>query len=268
MKKVYAILILFICGFSFAFGNSDVQIEEVDFLLFLPNSSNEFANSEQAHMQLNRIANHLMNRNLGIGQIFIHGYAAFAINEIDPVILSKERALFVKNQLQQRGVQANLFSEPVAIGIVDTWGDNTDEESRSPNRRVRIMIDGDYLTPAMIAETDSMRCYFHEEPASAFRFPWFLLLPLLLIPFIFFLLLKNKNNKPIASIAASKVFVDLEEEIRFRAYELYLQRHGQNGNAEWDWYTAVCEICPRYEADGYHTSIVNGRWQAAKTLTI
>ena len=67
------------------------------------------------------------------------------------------------------------------------------------------------------------------------------------------------------AVATITTVVDLDEEIRRRAYELYEQRNGQNGNAEGDWYMAVCDVCPRYEADGYRCSLSDGYWQAAKT---
>jgi hypothetical protein len=34
----------------------------------------------------------------------------------------------------------------------------------------------------------------------------------------------------------------VEEKIRMRAYELYLQRHGQGGSPEQDWFQAAAEI--------------------------
>lgn len=40
----------------------------------------------------------------------------------------------------------------------------------------------------------------------------------------------------------------LEEKIRARAYELYLQRHGQHGSPEQDWLRAVEEICGQRSA--------------------
>jgi len=38
---------------------------------------------------------------------------------------------------------------------------------------------------------------------------------------------------------------NLEEQIRIRAYELYLQRGGHGGSAEQDWLRAQQEICGR-----------------------
>lgn len=55
----------------------------------------------------------------------------------------------------------------------------------------------------------------------------------------------RKNAKP-----ANLVPVNLEEEIRQRAYELYLQRRGtagdENGNENQDWLIAESEIRMRY----------------------
>jgi hypothetical protein len=42
----------------------------------------------------------------------------------------------------------------------------------------------------------------------------------------------------------------LEEKIRARAYELYLQRHGRGGTPEQDWLQAVNEICGHQRAVG------------------
>jgi hypothetical protein len=40
----------------------------------------------------------------------------------------------------------------------------------------------------------------------------------------------------------------LEEKIRVRAYELYLQRRGQHGSPEQDWLQAAQEICGQRSA--------------------
>jgi hypothetical protein len=40
----------------------------------------------------------------------------------------------------------------------------------------------------------------------------------------------------------------LEERIRQRAYELYLQRQGQHGSPEQDWLQAVAEIRSQHNA--------------------
>jgi hypothetical protein len=51
---------------------------------------------------------------------------------------------------------------------------------------------------------------------------------------------KNGSKSPIISEAAPAT--SLEERIRNRAYELYLQRSGQAGSPEQDWFQAAAEI--------------------------
>ncbi len=51
----------------------------------------------------------------------------------------------------------------------------------------------------------------------------------------------RKNEKP-----ANLVPVNLEEEIRCRAYELYLERRGTAGDQNQDWLIAEREIRSRY----------------------
>lgn len=274
MRKLGFSLVFFVfCGLL-VFGNPDEQAEELDHLLFLPNSSNQFVNQEQANIQLDEAAAYLLGRNLAAGQIFVYGYSAFAAGGVDPIDLSRERALFVISELQRRGVPADLFSPPVARGTVYLWGGNIDEASRMPNRRVRIVLDGHYLRPGMITAAEPVveiaaideTIGENDEEESASRFSWVWLLPLLLLLLLLLFLLKNKKSKMavVPIIAASEEIIDLEEEIRLRAYERHLQRHGQSENAAEDWHMAVCDVCPRYEADGYRTGIRNGRWQAVK----
>lgn len=293
--------IVVLCGFIFSlgifavFGTPNDQTEEIDYLLFLPNRSDQFVNSGQANLQLDEIANYLKNRNLAPGQVLVYGYAAFANVDINLLDLSRDRALFVKHELQRRGVSADLFSEPVAHGSVDLWGGNTSEEDRWPNRRVRIMIDGSFFVPVIpvvapnVEPVNEIAELIEEpiieektEPEPVFKFPWIWLLPLLLLPLLFFIVAKNRKktaNAPVpitepvpapipipVSYITNEMLVDLEEEIRRRAYDLYLQRNGENGDADSDWYAAVDQICPLYQADGYQTDIVDGHWQALKTL--
>jgi Protein of unknown function (DUF2934) len=63
----------------------------------------------------------------------------------------------------------------------------------------------------------------------------------------------RQNAKP-----ANLVPVNLEEEIRSRAYELYLQRRGTagdvNGNENQDWLIAEREIRLRYGSQERHTA--------------
>ena len=282
MRKLYFLLAFFISGAFMVFSGPGAQTEEIDYLLFLPDSGNQFVNDEQANIQLDKIAGYLKTKNLAQGQIVVYGYAAFASSGSDPVNLSRERALFVVNKLQKRGVPADLFSEPVANGAVNLWGDNASEESKSPNRRVRITASGTILTPAKIvtpepaAQTAAIDNTPKEQSTgSDFRFNWMWLIPLLLIAFLAIFALKRRKKSgaiqpaeeaaPLAE-TTRQVTVDLENEIRRYAYELYTQRGAQNGDADSDWYAAVVKICSLYNDDGYTTGKVNGRWQAVKTV--
>ena len=136
MKKLCLGLLL-VCFFAI-FTFSDDNGEEVGFLLFQPNLGNAFVNDEQASIQLDLIAQNIIGRNLGSGQINIHGYAAVADNDIDPYELSEERAVFILNELQKRGILRDLFSNPEGHGAVTHFGIN--EEDLMPNRRVRVLV--------------------------------------------------------------------------------------------------------------------------------
>ena len=286
MKKLCFLLVSFLFCCSFTFAEFSDQAEEIDFLLFLPNSSNQFENEEQALIQLDNLARYLTSA-AGPGRIYVLGYTAAAQNDIDPMALSKDRALFVISELQKRGVSKELFSEPLAYGSVDLWGSNANEEDRSPNRRVRVMQAADSeVEPASIDVPTPVR----EETITAesgSKISWKILLPLILIPLILvplvaalvFFASKNKRDSTITaekksepeieqkavSVQTINIVIDLDEEIRCRAYELYERRNDQNGDAEGDWYVAVRDICTKYEAGGYRCSISAGCWQAAKT---
>ena len=66
-----------------------------------------------------------------------------------------------------------------------------------------------------------------------------------------------KNGKP-ANLVLVDPPVNLEEEIRRRAYELYLQRRttagGENGNENLDWLVAEREILSRHGRLARHTT--------------
>jgi hypothetical protein len=64
--------------------------------------------------------------------------------------------------------------------------------------------------------------------------------------------------------APTVTVVNLDEEILFCAYMLFLQRNGQSENAEEDWHKAVAIIRAKYEADGYQTYMEDWRWWAKK----
>jgi len=296
MKKLCLVSVFIFIGFL-AFGAEEQ--EEIDFLLFLPNSDSQFVNNERAMVQLDNLAKYFTGRELTPGQIYVYGYAAFAENDIEPVNLSRERARFVISELQRRGVPQNLFSAPIGQGSVDLWGNNAEEEDRSPNRRVRVMLDGAIITPQTVkaAEPEIQITIIEEEPViqetttdeSSSKFPWWilLLLALLALLLLLFLLLKKRKktdgkpaepvkvaepivvpaaaSKSVTPIATSTVTANLQEEIRFRAFELYLQRNGQSENEYEDWCTAVIQISAKYEADGYHV-FRDGDWWARKTV--
>jgi hypothetical protein len=260
-------------------GRVTTEQEEVDYLLFMPDSRDRFANEEQAMRQLDTLAEYLKGRELVPGQIQVYGYAASFANDVDATGISRDRALFVINELKRRGVSEDLFSEPVAYGEVDLWGSNTGEGDRSPNRRVRILLDGSFLTPAVIQvveeETIVEEVIVEEEVVqegkSCSIFPWILIPLLLLLAALLFFLLRKK--KPvvaavpiIVSVATSVTIVNLDEEILFCSYMEYLNRNGQSEDNYEDWLKAVAFICAKYEADGYQTYYENGSWWARKEM--
>jgi len=305
-------MVFLVCFGFFAFGDTGEQgtsagvqtgqgspPEEIDFLLFAPNSSSQFVNQDQAMIQLDNLAKFLRGRDPVPGQIAVYGYAAAASNNIEPVNLSKDRALFVINELQKRGVSKELFSDPVGYGEVNLWGGNTNEQNRSPNRRVRILLDGNILTPSTlkaaepavtISSIDSNPKAAAQENDTGSKFPWKILLLLLIIALLaamIYFLSRNKRKSsdkvvpaavapgpiaaaaiPVAAVAVAVSYstVNLDEEIRLRAYGLYEERYGQNGNAEGDWYKAVIEICAKYEASGYETYTETYSWWARRPI--
>ena len=321
IKKYLLILFLVLLCFS-AFGQTG-EPEEIDYLLFMPDSADSFVNEEEAMIQLNRLSDYLKNRTLTAGQIFVYGYTAAVPNNIDPANLSRDRALYVINELQKRGVRREFFADPIGYGSVDIWGSNTIEANRSPNRRVRILLDNVIITPAVVAES-AQAPVVETRPAAApvvapqpapqpaGKFPWYLLLiPFLGLIAIFIILGAKRRKKPVYAVAQPPVpepapippvapvpisvprtsppaapippvipvvpvvpiipvpiitaaKVNLDEEIRFRAYMLYIDHGYQNGNEENDWYTAVGDICAKYEADGYKTYYEDGSWWAKK----
>jgi len=142
MKKMCFLLLLAILCSFYVFGDNDDQ-EELGYLLFLPNSSNLFVDEVQAQHQLDNLAKDFLNKNLENGQIYVYGYAAYSdiVVDIDPKKLSEDRALFVISELQKRGVSRNLFAKAEGRGNSYDWGDNSTEEAKQPNRRVRVIIE-------------------------------------------------------------------------------------------------------------------------------
>ena len=267
MKKFCLVLVfLALLGFP-AFGEEQ---EEVDFLLFLPDSSNEFVNQAQAMIQLDNVANYLKNKNLAPGQIMVYGYAASFVNDIEPMDLSRERALFVVNELKRRGLSGELLADPVGLGSVDLWGSNTDEEDREPNRRVRILLDDTVLTPVVVKTPEPpppvQPVPVQSEPAPDkphSKFPWWILFIALALLLLLLFLLKRKKNTAFTSapqpepepvvpvVPAEKIKVLEEEEIRNYAYGLYEKRFGQDGNDIGDWFQAIWELTAYFQAQGY-----------------
>ena len=65
------------------------------------------------------------------------GYIAVVPGTYDPSILSLQRAEKIISELGSRKINTNMF-EAVSGGETSRWGNNTDEESRAPNRRIVI----------------------------------------------------------------------------------------------------------------------------------
>jgi hypothetical protein len=57
-----------------------------------------------------------------------------------------------------------------------------------------------------------------------------------------------------SNVVAKKSDVNLDEEIRRRAYELYLQRNGAAGDPNRDWFIAEREILSRYAGPDQHSA--------------
>jgi hypothetical protein len=287
MKKLFFAPLFFIfCNFLLF---STTNQEEIDFLLFMPNSSDQLAHAERDNLLLDNLAKFLAEKNLLPGQIHVYGYAAVAQNDLDGNDLSRARAVFIMHELQRRGVVRELFSDPAGFGSVDLWGDNTGDEDRLPNRRVRILLEGRVLMPPPAVEPAPAPPVV-EEPVAAEReeraeppFPWWiipLLLAAALLAALLFFLAKKKRTRSAADpvpaaasiptpgpAAARETDSDLDEEIRFRAYELYLMRYGQSEDAVADWHVARAEICAKYEADGCRAALADdGHWHSFKTV--
>ena len=56
---------------------------------------------------------------------------------------------------------------------------------------------------------------------------------------------KHKTATPEHTQRVTKTTIELEEQIRFRAYELYEQRGGEHGNDLDDWLQAELELTQR-----------------------
>jgi hypothetical protein len=266
MKKIYLLIVFLSLWGKGVFGDVGKQ-EEIDFLLFLPNSSTQFTDAAQAKTHLDSMAHYLKSRDILPGRIYVYGYAANSNNDIEPTRLSINRALFVMQELQKRGIASELFAEPVGFGPVDLWGRNADESAKNPNMRVRILLEDIILTPALAA-SESAAVIQPEEPAveyiiknRRFSFPWWLLpFAFLAVAVIMFITSKRKKNvsanpMPVCAQksepAEDKIMILEEEEIRLYAQKLYEQRNGQDEDPVEDWLQAICELTDHYEALGY-----------------
>jgi hypothetical protein len=210
MKKLGFLIVLFTAISFYVFGDNGEQ-EEIDHLLFLPNSGNQFADETRARAQLDNAARYLKSKTLTEAQIHVYGYTADVANDIDSAGLSRERALHVMSELQRRGISSNYFAAPVGHGSVNLWGSNVTEEDRSLNRRVRILFEDVIITPEVAGEAQPEIAAFEpveadaiavEETAAAketgsFNW-WWLLLLLLPLLILFWIKRKNKKTKPSA----------------------------------------------------------------------
>jgi len=304
MRKRYFVFIFSVLCCISVFGDTDMQ-QEVDFLLFAPNSGSRFENEEKAFIQLNNLAQYLLGKNLVPGQIIVYGYAAYAPNDIKSGDLSKERALTVMEELQKRGVSRELFSDPVGYGAVYLWGNNDTENARKLNRRVRVLLldespmpvirelftdEAESIIPEVAYKTpDAPEIAWYYTPKKAsFKFPWWIL-PLLafalLAALILFFLSKRRSREAVATANAQPQIsetvivpeagpaksvttytVNLDEEIRARAYDLSRQRGGKDDYQEQDWHNAVREISAWYIACGHSVFNDGGRWWASSTV--
>ena len=285
MKKFSLVVFFLIFSAPVIFGQTGNH-EEIDYLLFLPNSGDAFANEIQAGIQLDNIASHIKKLNLAPGQIIVYGYTAFSMIDIDALDLSRQRADFIINELQKRGISRNLFANPVGHGSVDLWGNNIAEEDKIPNRRARILVDGKIIMPAIIVEPEIViepepepapapKVIIIEEPEPAafkerIKFPWIILLPFLLIP-LFLIMAKMKKEKPEekpvvkpAPAETTEEIINLEEEIRRRAY--FRSQDHDYSDVDQDWFVELPNVRREYEEKGYITYIENGTWWAKKTV--
>ena len=223
MKKLYLMSVFLAVLLLPVFGQNRGQ-EEIGYLLFLPNSSG-FMNESQAMSQLDTFAANLKAKNLEPGQIHVRGYCAVAANRVEPVNLSLLRAISVVNELKKRGIPGDRFSGPQGMGEVDTWGNNSTDAEKTPNRRVIISVDGIIAAavlpapaptptpvptpapaPAAVAQTTASTQNTATDSGNGI--PWYLwLLLLLLIIFfiIFFLKRRKKDEKQVSTGAGAAV---------------------------------------------------------------
>lgn len=112
----------------------------------MPDSSNMFEDEEFANLQLDEWAKTLKDSELSNGQIRVEGFSADVENGIDPVKLSEDRAIFIINELEKRGVSRSFFSEPIGHGATSKYTVISIPESFKENRRA-ILINNIDDTP-------------------------------------------------------------------------------------------------------------------------
>jgi hypothetical protein len=247
----------------------------MDHLLFLPNSSSMFVNEVQAAIQLDDTAKYLKSRNPGPGQVLVYGYTADVANGVDSVGLSRDRALFVINELEKRGVSRDIFAIPIGYGQVNHWGNNSSEKDRSLNRRVRIFLDDTILTPNIMQNGESLipSPVQYANEAARPKIPWWLLFLALLaatasVLYLVFACKESSSNgivpqkTPVPIPAAEKVKIKIleREEISNYAYGLYQQRNCQDGSEAEDWDQSIRDLTEYYEARGYQVLLYWETW--------
>jgi hypothetical protein len=274
MKKTFLAAFFVLSGY-WVFS----ETEEMDYLLFLPNSSSMFVNEVQAAIQLDDTAKYLRSRNLGPGQVLVYGYTADVANGVDSVGLSRDRALFVINELQKRGISRDVFAIPIGYGQVNHWGNNSSEKDRSLNRRVRIFIDDTILTPNIMRNGESLISspvqYANEEARP--NIPWWMLFLALLaataaVLYLAFASRESQSNdivphktpEPIPAAEKVKIKILERDEISNYAYGLYQQRYCQDGSDADDWDQSIRDLTDYYEARGYQVLLY---WETLPLLS-
>ena len=165
MKKIAFLLVLVTFIVFFGFGETSEQEtaaepdesgsppEEMNYFMFLPNSSTLFVYEEQALIQLDALARYLTDGERVSGQITVCGYST-PFDDY-PFTLSKERALFVITELQKRGVPEELFSDPIHYDQLEQ--DRADLKISDSFWNVKILLDGDLLA------FDTLKPYYGKE---------------------------------------------------------------------------------------------------------
>jgi len=67
------------------------------------------------------------------------------------------------------------------------------------------------------------------------------------------------QNMTANDVAPSQADLNLDEEIRHRAYELYLQRNGGDGDPNGDWFIAEREVRARYAGANHPSALAAGQ---------